>query len=282
MMLIEGPTPDMPAHKPGFVVVAAGAKGIVALTGGARLTWGERMFGGYSSYYHVDVRPQAVDLPKVRCASVRAGIDFDVAVQLTVKIVDPARAVSEGLGDPARFLAQRVRRIAEDRALRADVSHAAEAKRAIETDLRALAVDPAIGVIDATADVRPDANAMTLLRRIAEETLVREADAAEARINKARREEIVRLLDSPDELLAQTLVTKDENFRAALNMKLEQFAGDRQRQIDFLKLLIDIKVIEPHDLHERYGGLIEAAIGALRPPGSLALPPASGAAPAKS
>lgn len=282
MTLIEGPTPDMPVHKPGFVVVAAGAKGIVALTGGARLTWGERIFGGYSSYYQVDVRAQTVDLPKIRCASLRPGLDFDVTVQLTVKIVDPARAVSDGLGDPSGFLAQRVRRIAEDQASRTDVSRSADAKRAIETDLRALAVDPAISVIDATADLRPDAGATALLRRIAEETLVRDADAAQARINKARRDDIMRLLDSPDELLAQTLVTNDENFRAALNMKLEQYAGDRQRQIDLLKFLIDAKAIEPHDLHERYGSVIEAAIGALRPLGAPALPAASESTPAKS
>lgn len=272
MMLIEGPTSEIPTHKPGFVVVASGSKGFVALTGGTRLTWGERVFGKYSQFYNVDVGLKTLTFPKFQCASSQAGLNFEVTIQLTIQIVDPARAVVQGLGDPSEILAHPARRVAESNALQFKVDSVIAAKQTIDAAALGIVGDPAIRIVGASAEVQPDDRAFELLRKIAEENLVREANAAQARVNDAKRDAIVKLLDSPNDLLAQSIVCKDDTFREALNFKLEQYANDRRQQIELLKLLIDTNVIEPHDIHERFRGVLDLALEALRPPTQATAP----------
>ncbi|MCK0207433.1 hypothetical protein MWN33_05225 [Starkeya koreensis] len=265
MALFEGPDSRLPSFRAGFVVVAAGPKGIRSLANGARLTWGERVFGGYNAFYYVDIGVNSYT-KSIKCSSKAIGIDFDVVVRLSFTVEEPTRVVQFGLGDPEALFGAPVHRLVADAVSRFTVDQSADAKKAVDIAFKKLAADPAVKVLNATSEVKADAAALPLLRTIAEEGISTMAHQATARLDKARRDEILALLDSPNHLLAQSMITRDPAFREALNYKLTELNSDRQRQIDLLKMLIAEKIIEPHDFEGRYRPLIEAAMATLRGP----------------
>jgi hypothetical protein len=264
MSVIEGPFSAMPKHKPGCVVVAVSSKRTVALLGGPQLTWGERTFGGYNTFYNVSVATQLVSF-SFKAPSNQSAIEFDVVAELAAKIVDPAAAVTRDISDLDALFSASVRRVARALSEKHSITDLPKARSEIEQALRTLEGDAAVAVVDATVELNPDAAAQALLRSVAEEELVVSAGAARGRIEAARRTEIVALLDNPDALLAQSIVTKDPTFKEALNFKLQQLSENREQQYNILKMMIENNVIEPHDIHSQYDELVKSIISSLRP-----------------
>ena len=261
--------PPIPCRKttsgpaPARSIAIRGAGPIRSLGAAGRLTWGERLLGGYRSFYLVDVRPQSLGFDLGSCRSKAPGLGFEGTAHLVVKISSPARAVDLGFADLPRLLEQSVRRIVADAIVGYDVEHDADAQRAAEAALRGrLSLDKALEVAEAAVRLAPDGAAREYLQVIGRERLAAAADESSWRLAAAKRERILKLLDSPDQLLAQSIVTKEPEFREALNLKLAELDRDRTRQVELMKYLIENKKIEAHDLEDRFKVLLDAAIGA--------------------
>lgn len=278
MSLIEGPTEKLPAHRPGCVVVAAGSKGTIALEGNTRLTWGERVFGKYNSFYQVEIGSKSYRT-SFKSESARPSLEFEVTIELTFRVVDAAGAVRRGLTDPEMIFSAAVRRATRRCTQECEVDMTARARDEIEKAILALSaraaaglpsssdngrgVDPAIEILDVTSEVRPDERAIELLRKVDEQAMVQRADTADSKVQEARRRIIADILKDPDQILAQTIATKDPAFQDALRFKIEQMGNDIDKQMELFQFLVSKQLIQEHDIHEKYGDIGRAAFAAL-------------------
>ena len=271
MELIIGPSSELPKHKPGYVVVASGSKGIVSLSSSPRLTWGERIFGAYSQYYNVYTGTTTISIPPFDCSSSVPGIDFNVSIDISVQIIDPVRAVREDMSDLTLLMQQPVRVAAEAVTHKHGLESMPHVKVGIQTSVAQINLDRAVRVSGVVATVTLDTRAKELLRKIGEERISIKADEAQSRVDAARREKILAMLDSPNELLAHSMVTKDADFRDAFNIKLGEMNDRKQDQINLLKWALEKNIIEPHDIHEKYKTILDFALSSIGGPASDAV-----------
>jgi hypothetical protein len=261
---IEGAFDELPAKRPGTVIVAVGSKGAVCLTDGGRLTLGERWFGGYKQFYLVDTSQRELTLT-YSVASRRPTLKFDMTVVLVVRVIDPRGAVERGITNLEALFNTSILRAAAAVASKYDVQDSINAKMAVEGRLGVLPIDPAIEIVNVFVDLKPDKDAEQMIRSAEEEDIKRESIAAQGRIDGAGRDIAKDILSSPDDILAQLLTTKDDHYRAALNLRLEQAATEQQRRFEIMKALIDNKIIEPHDIHQRFPGFLDDVFQAMSP-----------------
>ena len=99
-----------------------------------------------------------------------------------------------------------------------------------------------------------------------EEELRAAAVRSRANVDASARKDTKDVLLSPDEVLAQVLATKDQAYREALQLRLEQAATEQQRRLEIMKALIDNKKIEPHDFHEKFPDFVNDLLNAIPSP----------------
>jgi hypothetical protein len=260
--LFEGPFDKAPVRKPGTLIVAVGSRGTIALGAGERLTWGERVFGGYRNFYLVDVSPKSI--PGVYVLGTNeATMSFVANVTYDVRIRDAKAIIERGVTDLSTLLSTPVKRALLQVSKRHVVKELPAARQAMQEVLETLPLDPSIERIDVSVDLKADDAAQKLLREVDEQGLKTAAIQAQGEIDKVARGNIRDLLKSTDDLLAHMMATKDESFRTALQMKMEQAASDQERWTLILKALIDSKIIEPHDFHERFPDFMNEMFRAL-------------------
>lgn len=248
---IEGPFDKLPTRKPGTVVVAVGPKGAVSLQDGERLTWGERVFGGYKAFYLVDISRRTIR-DSYHVPSSQQAFAFDTVVSWDIAVSDPRGVIERGIRDLRVLLDTAGRNAVASAARGFAVQDSGFAEAAVRSALLSLSVDPALKISGVAVEMRPDAEALKLLRTAQEEQMRVAAIYAQSKVEAAARAGAKEVLSSPEELLAQILVTKDEAYRAELQRRLEQAANEHHRRFEILKALIESKIIEPHDFHERF------------------------------
>ena len=250
----------MPDHHAGKSLVVAGPRGMVPLVSGARMTWGERLFGGYKTFFLVDtsVKLATFDLTST---SAKSAMDFDVKITLNFQINDPLKAVEQNLSDPRTILLAPLQRVSDEQARGFGVDKAPEARQAIQEAVRALRIEAPIAIVDVAVVVKPDAKARDLMRRVDEEHLVRAATTTEANLDREKRGHTKEILNSPDELMAQYLITRDEIYRQAFLQQVEAAQLDKTKQLELLRLAFEKGVIEPHEMRGRFDSIIEDVIG---------------------
>lgn len=270
---ISGPYELVPDWRPGAVVVAVGSKRIVTIKDGGRLTMGEKLFGGYKHFYLVDRSPIELN---IRCAvsSNKPNIKFEVASTLIVNVVDARGAVERGLTNLETLLTTPAKRAAASVALDYDVRRSSAAQQAIQDRLAKLPHDPAIKITDVYVDVSPDADAVREIRFIEEESIRKEYLQSRTTFEADGRSIAKDILSSPNELLAQFLVTKDEHYRDALKLRIDSARNEQVKRFEILRALIDNKLIEAHDLHQYFPNFIEDVLRTIAPqvPASSAQP----------
>lgn len=265
MPLIVKADTSNPEYRAGCAIVAAGSKGVVTLGSGVRLTWGERLFGGYSAFYYVDISSNVYS-DTFKCSSLEGAIEFEIDVRIDYQVTNPARVVTAGITEPGRIFASALRSKVSAVAAGFSIQQTVDAKRVIDAAISAMKVDPAITIIAASSTVRADAAAAVHLRKIAEEKLRQASLGVDHSLNKLNRDQILAILESPDKILAHRLATNDPAFQEALTFKLNEMRGNWKQQVELLEMLVNAKVIEPHDLHDKYGPLVNAALSALAGP----------------
>lgn len=248
---IKGPFDTLPEREPGTVVVAVGSKGAVSLQDGERLTWGERVFGGYKAFYLVDISTRTIR-ETYHVPSSQQAFSFNTMVSWDVAVSDPRRVIEKGIRDLGALL-DTLGRNAVVRAARGfTVQDIGQAESAVWSALMSLAVDPAVKIVGVAVEMRPDDEALKLLRTVQEEQMRVDAIHAKGKVEAAARAGAKDVLSSPEELLAQILVTKDEGYKAELQRRLEQASSEHHRRFEILKALIENKIIEPLDFHKRF------------------------------
>ncbi|HMH50253.1 MAG TPA: hypothetical protein VK548_08480 [Candidatus Acidoferrum sp.] len=248
---IEGPFDSMPARKPGTVVVAMGSKGAVALRDGQGLTWGERVFGGYKAFYLVDISRRIMS-ETYRAPSSQQAFAFDTVVSWTVVVSDPGRVIEHGIRDLRTLFNTMGQNAVANTARSFTVHDCAKAEAAVRAAVMHLKIDPALSIIDVAVQMRPEADALKLLRSVQEEEMRVAAINAQSNVEAAARDGAKKALSTPEDLLAHVLVTKDEGYKAALRHRLEQAANEDMRRFEIFKALIENKIVEPQDFHARF------------------------------
>jgi hypothetical protein len=249
--LVDGPYDELPARRPGTIVVAIGSKGAIEIRDGAPLTWGERTFGGYKSFYLVKTSPASI-VEEYRVGSSHPTLYFNVTVTYEIRITRAREIVDRGITDLSRLLSTPARRALSEVGRRHSMTEIAAAREDMQKAIDGLPIDAAAVVVEAAVDVRADDGALALLRQVHEADLKKAAIGAQSSVDELARSKIRPVLETPDEVLAQLLVTKDESFRQALQMRVEQAATQQERSMILMKALIDSKIIEPHDFHDRF------------------------------
>jgi hypothetical protein len=268
---IEGAYDKMPASKPGTIIVAVGSKGAIEIRDGSHLTWGERVFGGYKTFYLVDVSLKSIT-EEYRVGSSYPTLYFKVFVTLDVRVVDARGILRRGVTDLTRLLATPIRRVLSEVGARHSMTDIAIARQEMQTAIDILKLDPALTMSGAAVDVQADEGSLVLLRQVHEADLKKAAIGAQSSVDELARSKIRPVLETPDEILAQLLVTKDEAFRMALQMKMEHAANEQERRMVIMKALIDSKIIEPHDFHDRFPDFINEVFRAIPARGSPSKP----------
>ena len=248
---IEGPFDRLPGRKPGTVIVAMGSKGAIALRDGQRLTWGERMFGGYNVFYLVDISPRIIR-DTYRVPSSQQAFAFDTVVSWSVTVSDPGRVIEQGIRDLRTLLDTMGHNAVATTARAFTVQDCGKAEAAVRATLMNLKIDPAVRIVDIAVEMRPEVEALKLLRTAQEEGLRVAAITAQGNVEAAAREGAKKALSTPEDLLAHVLVTKDEGYKAALQHRLDQAANEYLRRFEILKALIENRIVEPQDFHKRF------------------------------
>ncbi len=251
MQLIEGPFGDIPAHQPGKVIVAIGPRGSVALNNGTILTWGERKFGNYKSFYSVNISPQDVNIA-FQANSANHSVRFDVSINLRAKLLDPVSAVHNNFSDLESIFRNPLQNLVVNSLIQYEVSNINKAREAVASSFNKIEIDSAVSLIDYNFDLRPDAEAEKLLRTIDETFLKISANESIEKQLKSQREAITKRLASTDELRAHWIATRDNIYQEVLNDKLAQSAAEKELEFEILKALIQNGMVEPHDFHERF------------------------------
>ena len=101
-----------------------------------------------------------------------------------------------------------------------DIDQVNDASRAVETAVLRAEIDPAISLVRAAINLQPDDRARALLRANDEMALRIAAVHAESMVTDEARGLIRGVLEEPDEILAQYLVTSDPKMREALELSL--------------------------------------------------------------
>lgn len=248
---IKGPLDKLPAREPGTVVVAIGPKGTVSLRDGERLTWGERVLGSYKAFYLVDISTQTIK-ETYNVPSSQQAFSFNIMVSWDIAVADPRLVIEKGINNLRALLDTPSRNAIATAARSLSVQAIGQAESTVQSVLMGLAIDPAVKIVSVAVEMRPDEEALKLLRTVQEQQMRVEAIQAKGNVEAAARQGAKTVLASPEELLAHTLVTKDEGYKAELQRRLAQAASEHDRRIEILKALIEHKIIEPLDFHERF------------------------------
>jgi hypothetical protein len=270
---IEGPFKSAPDRKPGSVIVAVGAKGAIILQEGERLTWGERIWGGYNSFFLVDKSVKTVVI-RFTVPSRQPTLMFEADINMDLQIIDARGAFERNLNDFSTVVTTAARGAVVKAAKQFTVRQLPEAEDAVHTALIGLPIDPAIRISNVSVVIHPDAEAMKPLRTADEEEIRSNALRAQENVDAIGRSAAKGILSSPDELLAQLLITKDDAYRAALQLRLDQASTEQQRRFEIMKALIDSKIIEPHDFHNRFPGFVDDVFRSVSTQATLAAPKA--------
>jgi hypothetical protein len=286
MAMIEGPLTKLPASRPGFVVVASGDKGLAELGADGRLSWGERVFGGYKSFYQVDTTDQAVTLGPFECPSLQPSFKFMVKIEISLRIVDAKRAVAEQLGAPLTKFAPTIKKLATRIAEEHEIRQTSQVRKSIEHQLEKTVFDAALRISGVNVSVDLDRKAADHIQAIDEQGLRIDAAQAKAKVGGEERKPLVNILASANEMMAEWILTKNPAIRDAMLMKVEENNGNRAAQIEMIKLMAQNGAIEAHVLHDRFGGRFDSLLETLaRPVGSSTqkqLPDDGGTPPASS
>lgn len=249
--LIAGPFDAVPTRQPGTVAVAVGARGSITLAEGSTLTWGERVFGGYRTFYLVDLRPKTI-VQKIVAPSNLPAIGFVAELTYDIKVVDPRRTIERGITDLQALMATPVRSAVTDTTRKYRVDRVADALEAVRRAVFAARVDPAVQVVHVAVDLQPDEQAREMLRKTHEVDLRTNAIKAENAVTKLAVGPKLEVIRSPESMLAHYLATSDPKLREALEMTFNQAAGEEQRRVEIMKALIENKLIGPKEFQDRF------------------------------
>jgi len=273
MQVIEDATNKIPAFKSGFVIVAKGTKGFLVLTEGNRLTWGERIFGGYSQFFNVDIREKTISFADLEFPSSQVSMKFLVTVDLTVKIDDPKEAVIRGVNDIKVVLENTVKKIVSDCTQKRDIKQSDIAKKDIQNALinfrksdnenqkEKSGDNKCINIIESFVNISPDEHTLELIRNIDTEELEKESLKAKKHNRDEKINHFLTIIGDEQKLLALSMVKDDEvDFKLALERKLQDIKDEKETAFNILKILIDKNYLEQHDLEKIFAGYFNGDI----------------------
>lgn len=266
MGIIEGPLNKLPASRPGFVVVADGTKGLILLGADTRLTWGERVFGGYKNFYLVDTTDHTITLGPFECPSQQPSFKFMVKIEISLRIADPQRAVAERLDAPLTKFSPAIKKVATRIAEKHEIRQTSQVRKSIEDQLEKTDFDPALRISGVNVTVDLDKKAAEHIQVIDAKDLRIGAAQANAEARDEERKPLVGILASANEMMAEWILTKNPAIREAMLMKVEENNGNRAAQIEMIKLMAQNGAIEAHVLHDRFGGMFDALLDTLGRP----------------
>lgn len=259
MGLIDGPHTRMPGAKAGRAIVAEGNQGRIVLDKTRRLTWGERMFGGYDNYYLVDMTKQTVEL-SMKLPSKLDGFAFDAIVSFDLQILDPVWAVEKNITDAnghvKNVISSRLKRLA--RAF--DISESRGAAAKFEEALETLKLDAPLVATNWSVTVDADDAAIATIRDISSSDLHIRAEKARIAREMVIRDDIRSSMTSIDGLLIHWHSTSSQREREQIlkmiDRKLSEIEGDKQLKIEILKHAIDRGRFESDQIDEAFGGFL--------------------------
>jgi hypothetical protein len=280
-------TEPPPAKDPFATIGKSAMRGSAKLFAAAQQSsFGRKYLGGHArAFFLVDVSRRTI-ADEFALPTREGTLYFKAEVTCDVKIIDPVRAVADGITDVCRHLATELRL----RLARVAAGHSARELAEAQNRMQALfdrpvmalnPIDPAILLERALVATQLDTEAQKWLREKEVSGLRRGAVEAAGDVEATGRRLAMEASESFDSLLAQWLATGDDRFRVAMEHRISVLHAGDERRRSWAELLVGKGVIEAHDLHARYPDLVDRVLGHVIPgaPAS-ATPPAKPALPA--
>ena len=245
---------------------ALGVGASIAVVGGRHLTTalkqssiGATLLGPPERYFLVDIGSKSGEF-SFDADSGSAGIPFRITLTFSVRVIDAARVVELGVSDLVAYHMNTVSALIRSRAIDFRAEEFEAARSAFMALIRSGFRDEAVDVSGMSLRMTADERSQQFLRTASEEHLRTRAIGVEQRIGTAQRESVSEALSTPEKILAAWLATKDDRYRVIYEGRIAAAARNQDERMQLLRLALENKLIEPHDLHERFPDLAQTLL----------------------
>lgn len=261
------------SSEPGRIVVAKGKRGYRTFLDDKGPTFGERMFGGFSRYYLVDVSEKEVT-DTFEAASNKGALPFKLTVEYHIAINRTAadRVVQDAIRDLSKVFRDPLHRHLSAVARQCDVHDLNAARIKLESALEDFeSKDERFKFTPGLVEVALDEETTKKVRTIDSEALDRARGSAAARVTDEEIERQRLLLRSGESLLAAYQATGDQKYRDALEFIVAKSDRSRAERRELLKQLIDAQLVEELDFPKE---VVQDLVGSVVPDLNLGHEPA--------
>jgi hypothetical protein len=236
------------SSEPGRVVVVLGHGGYRTLLDDRGLTFGEKLFGGYTKFYLVDVSEHRIPLNfEAPSRSGTLKFKIDLWYHLAVKRDFAQIIVQNGVRSLQAVFSDDIHARLRRRLMEVDVTEINPARTMMQDELNSFAPNTdwysyRPGVV--TVELEGDVNQLIRVGETADLNIG--ANTAGDKVTDARVEKMMKLTD--EELVARYAITNQSTYKDVLNFRLQSKQSNFDSRLLLLKMLKEKGLIEDFDI----------------------------------